>query len=116
VSAAAAAATTAGRAVLLLAGIVKGLVEVVKTAQKEKVVRVGLLSLRNLLVDGDAIMASDMVDAGLAKVVASRAMQVGPAQLGFCLGGLLHVDTFAHNHTYTRSLTTQRWWPHAPCR
>jgi hypothetical protein len=58
-------------------GIVKGLVEVVKTAQKEKVVRVGLLSLRNLLVDGDAIMASDMVDAGLAKVVASRAMQVG---------------------------------------
>jgi len=50
---------------------------VVKTAQKEKVVRVGLLSLRNLLADGDAIMASDMVDAGLAKVVASRSMQVG---------------------------------------
>lgn len=48
----------------------------VKTAQKEKVVRVGLLALRNLLADGDAIMASDMVDAGLAKAVASRAMQV----------------------------------------
>lgn len=50
--------------------------DVVKTAQKEKVVRVGLLSLRNLLADGDAIMASDMVDAGVAKAVASRAMQV----------------------------------------
>lgn len=56
-------------------GIVKGLVEVVKTAQKEKVVRVGLLALRNLLAGGDPIMASDMVDAGLPKVVAMRAMQ-----------------------------------------
>lgn len=70
---------------LLLPGIVKGLVEAVKTAQKEKVVRVGLLSLRNLLVAGDAIMASDMVDAGLAKVVASRTMQV-------CRGGV-HIAT-----------------------
>jgi hypothetical protein len=68
------------------AGIVKGLVEVVKTAQKEKVVRVGLLSLRNLLADGDAIMASDMVDAGLAKVVASRAMQVGNGCVCRCVG------------------------------
>jgi hypothetical protein len=62
---------------LPLPGIVKGLVDVVKTAQKEKVVRVALLSLRNLLGSGDAIMASDMVDAGLAKAVASKAMQVG---------------------------------------
>lgn len=57
-------------------GIVRGLVEVVRTAQKEKVVRVGLLSLRNLLADGEPILASDMVDAGLPKVVATRAMQV----------------------------------------
>lgn len=44
-------------------------------------VRVGLLSLRNLLADGDPMMASDMVDAGLAKVVATRAMQVNKSGL-----------------------------------
>jgi hypothetical protein len=55
---------------------VRGLVDIVKTAQKEKVVRVGLLALRNLLAGGDPIVASDMVDAGLSKAVASRAMQV----------------------------------------
>ena len=60
-------------------GAVKGLVEVVKSAQKEKVVRVGLLALRNMMDQPDLDVAADMVDAGLPKVLATRAMQVGRA-------------------------------------
>jgi hypothetical protein len=51
-------------------------VEVVKSAQKEKVVRVGLLSLRNLLGEHELGAASDMVEAGLPKVLATRSLQV----------------------------------------
>lgn len=50
--------------------------DVVKTAQKEKVVRVGLLALKNLLEYDDLALASDMVEAGLPKVVATRSLQV----------------------------------------
>jgi V-type H+-transporting ATPase subunit H len=57
----------------------KGLVEVVKSAQKEKVVRVGLLSLRNLLGEPELGAASDMVEAGLPKVLATRGLQVSEA-------------------------------------
>ncbi len=60
----------------LMLGVVKALVEVVKTAQKEKVVRVGLLSLRNLLAEPGLGLASDMMEAGLPKVVTTRGMQV----------------------------------------
>ena len=58
------------------AGVVKGLVEVVRSAQKEKVVRVALLALRNLLAEQQLDLAADMVDAGLPKALAMRAMQV----------------------------------------
>lgn len=58
----------------------RGLVDAVRSAQKEKVVRVGLLVLRNLLDDGRLELASDMVDAGLPKVLATRALQVRPAR------------------------------------
>lgn len=95
---------------LLPQGIVKGLVDVVKTAQKEKVVRVGLLSLRNLLADGDAIMASDMVDAGLAKAVASRAMQVRARQ-GMC-GVCKHVGCTGRRRQHaSRELGWKAWSP-----
>lgn len=57
-------------------GAVKGLVEVLKVAQKEKVVRVDLMCLRNLLTDPEIGLASDMVEAGLPKVVATRGLQV----------------------------------------
>lgn len=57
-------------------GVSKGLVEVVKSAQKEKVVRVALLSLRNLLGEPELGAASDMVEAGLPKVLATRGLQV----------------------------------------
>lgn len=56
-------------------GAVKRLVDVVKAAQKEKVVRVGLLALRNLLEDEQLGLAADMVEAGLPKVVAQRSLQ-----------------------------------------
>jgi hypothetical protein len=67
-------------------GVSKGLVEVVKSAQKEKVVRVGLLSLRNLLGEPELGAASDMVEAGLTKVLATRGLQVrvvGTAERAF---------------------------------
>jgi V-type H+-transporting ATPase subunit H len=57
-------------------GAVKGLVEVVKSAQKEKVVRVGLLALKNMMDQPDLDVAADMVDAGLPKVLLTRSMQV----------------------------------------
>jgi len=56
--------------------VVKGLVDVVRSAQKEKVVRVGLLSLRNLLDQPELGLASDMVDAGLPKIIARLQLQV----------------------------------------
>ncbi|KAF6263123.1 vacuolar ATP synthase subunit H [Scenedesmus sp. NREL 46B-D3] len=60
---------------LASSGVAKGLVEVVKSAQKEKVVRVALLSLRNLLGEPELGAASDMVEAGLPKVLATRGLQ-----------------------------------------
>jgi V-type H+-transporting ATPase subunit H len=59
------------------AGVVGALVQVARTAQKEKVFRVAILSLRNLLNHDELGLASDMVAAGLGKVVATRQMQVG---------------------------------------
>jgi len=61
--------------VMASSGAVKGLVDVVKSAQKEKVVRVGLLALRNMMDQPDLDVAADMVEAGLPKVLATRAMQ-----------------------------------------
>eukprot|EP00882_Tetradesmus_deserticola_P003843 GHRQ01004066.1.p1 GENE.GHRQ01004066.1~~GHRQ01004066.1.p1 ORF type:complete len:495 (+),score=256.12 GHRQ01004066.1:223-1707(+) len=60
---------------LASSGVSKGLVEVVRSAQKEKVVRVALLSLRNLLGEPELGAASDMVEAGLPKVLATRSLQ-----------------------------------------
>jgi V-type H+-transporting ATPase subunit H len=57
------------------APMVKALVEVCRTAQKEKVFRMALCALRNLLNYEDLHLASDMVEAGLTKVVATRQMQ-----------------------------------------
>ncbi|PNH07217.1 V-type proton ATPase subunit H [Tetrabaena socialis] len=56
-------------------GLVKLLVEVCRVAQKEKVFRMALASLRNLLGYQDLGLASDMVEAGLNKVVITRQMQ-----------------------------------------
>eukprot|EP00878_Enallax_costatus_P027898 GHUV01030086.1.p1 GENE.GHUV01030086.1~~GHUV01030086.1.p1 ORF type:complete len:450 (+),score=138.79 GHUV01030086.1:518-1867(+) len=60
---------------LAASGAVKGLVDVLKVAQKEKVVRVDLMCLRNMLADPELGIASDMVEAGLPKVVTVRSMQ-----------------------------------------
>jgi len=59
------------------AGIVRPLVDVARIAQKEKVFRVALSSLRNLLEDEDLHnnLASEMIDAGLQKIVATRQLQ-----------------------------------------
>ena len=46
-----------------------------RTAQKEKVFRVAILSLRNLLNHEELGLAADMVEAGLPKIVITRQMQ-----------------------------------------
>ncbi|KAG2495580.1 hypothetical protein HYH03_006180 [Edaphochlamys debaryana] len=56
-------------------GLVRLLVDVCRTAQKEKVFRMALASLRNLLGYEDLGLASDMVEAGLNKVVITRSLQ-----------------------------------------
>lgn len=48
--------------------------EVCKSAQKEKVFRVALSCLRNLLNHPDLALAGDMVDGGLTKCLATRAL------------------------------------------
>ncbi len=50
------------------AGLIRPLVEVCRSAQKEKVFRMALASLRNLLAYDELALASDMVEAGLNKV------------------------------------------------
>lgn len=66
---------------LLLLGIVKVLVGVARTAQKEKVFRVAIMSLVNLLNYEDLELATDMVSEGLPKTVATRQLQVGGRKL-----------------------------------
>ncbi|KXZ45348.1 hypothetical protein GPECTOR_56g445 [Gonium pectorale] len=56
-------------------GLIRLLVEVCRSAQKEKVFRMALASLRNLLGYEELGLASDMVEAGLNKVVITRQMQ-----------------------------------------
>lgn len=53
------------------------LVEACRLAQKEKVFRMALGSLRNLLGFEDLALAGDMVEAGLMKIVITRQLQVG---------------------------------------
>jgi hypothetical protein len=58
---------------------VKPLVDIARTAPKEKVFRISLSALRNLLSTQEPAhtrLASDMVEAGLPKVVATRKLQV----------------------------------------
>ncbi|GIL87426.1 hypothetical protein Vretimale_1666 [Volvox reticuliferus] len=61
--------------VMSQAGLLKLLVEVCRVAQKEKVFRMALASLRNLLTYDDLCLASEMVEAGLNKVVIVRQLQ-----------------------------------------
>ncbi len=60
-------------------GLVGSLVELVRSATKEKVVRVSLLTLRNLLTsDGSAMpLEFAVVEKGLPKAVNNRLLQVG---------------------------------------
>ncbi len=64
------------------AGVVKGLVEVCKNAQKEKVFRVALSTLKNLIAYDGLAVASDMAEAGLLKVIATKQLQVRRAGAG----------------------------------
>ena len=61
----------------LSTGLLTGFVEVVRSGQKEKVVRTGLLALKQLLSDSSLDFGPDLVEAGLLKIVTSRAQQVG---------------------------------------
>ncbi|GLI70069.1 hypothetical protein VaNZ11_014841 [Volvox africanus] len=65
----------AAASIMSQVGLLKLLVEVCRVAQKEKVFRMALASLRNLLTYDDLCLASDMVEAGLNKVVIVRQLQ-----------------------------------------
>lgn len=67
--------TQQGAEVIAQAGLIKPLVEVCRFAQKEKVFRTAICALKNLLQYGDHAIASDMVEAGLPKIVATRRLQ-----------------------------------------
>lgn len=56
-------------------GIPKGLVALVRGGVKEKVVRIALMAVRNLLDKPDLHLAPAVVDLGLHKIVAIRALQ-----------------------------------------
>ncbi len=58
-----------------VAGALEGLVQVVWAGQKEKVVRVGLLALKQLLQDPSLGYDTTLVDAGLLKLVTTRSLQ-----------------------------------------
>jgi V-type H+-transporting ATPase subunit H len=61
---------------LAVESVVAGLVDVVRLAQKEKLVRASLLALRNLLDEGDhPALEFAVVEKGLHKVVATRLEQ-----------------------------------------
>jgi hypothetical protein len=57
--------------------VLPGLVALVRGGAKEKVVRVGLLATAVLLQGGSPDVAPDLLDLGLHKLVAVRALQVG---------------------------------------
>ncbi len=59
-------------------GVVEGVIELVRSGQKEKVVRVGLLALKQLLQDPSLGYGATLVDASLLKLVTTRSMQAGP--------------------------------------
>ena len=60
---------------LLRPGAIEGIVELVRAGQKEKVVRVGLLALKQLLQDPSLGYGATLVDASLLKLVTTRSMQ-----------------------------------------
>jgi hypothetical protein len=59
--------------------VLPGLVALVRGGAKEKVVRVGLLATAVLLQGGPPDVAPDLLDLGLHKLVAVRALQVTPS-------------------------------------
>ena len=61
------------------AGLIAGFVELVRVGQKEKVVRVALLALSQLLGDPALDYGPDLVESGLLKLLTSRAQQVRTA-------------------------------------
>lgn len=69
----------------MLAGgsVVGGLVDMVRLAHKEKLVRVALLALRNLLSVGSQSLEYAVVEKGLPKAVENRQLQVGWAVMGW---------------------------------
>lgn len=56
-------------------GVVQGLVDMARQATKEKVMRVAMLALRNLLTNDKLQLGPEMVEAGLPKVVQQRITQ-----------------------------------------
>lgn len=58
------------------AGVVGGLVDMVRSAAKEKLVRIALLALQNLLSVGPASLEYAVVEKGLPKAVSNRLLQV----------------------------------------
>ena len=64
------------------AGVVEGVIELVRAGLKEKVVRVGLLALKQLLQDPSLGYGATLVDTSLLKLVTTRSMQARHAR--FC--------------------------------
>jgi len=60
---------------MVSSGVISGLVDLAKLAQKEKVVRVSFLTLKNLLKNKVEGAGEEMVELGLPKVVATRSLQ-----------------------------------------
>ncbi|KAL3157490.1 hypothetical protein ABBQ32_011954 [Trebouxia sp. C0010 RCD-2024] len=70
-------------------GVVQGLVDMARSATKEKVWRVAMLALRNLLTDDKLELGPEMVEAGLPKVVQQRKTQLkDDEELGGALDSL----------------------------
>jgi V-type H+-transporting ATPase subunit H len=76
-------------------GLLQGLLAAVKTAAKEKVARVGLMALRNLLESGNSNVVVELAEHGLPRLVtAMRARSFTDEELNDALERVSkHVDT-----------------------
>lgn len=94
-----------------LTGVVRPLVDITRTAQKEKVFRVAMNCLKNLLEDEELHnnLASDMIESGLQKVVITRQLQVCLSCVLLCVPHRakqhMHEDKLSHTRLIALSCT-----------
>lgn len=76
------------------AGILLGLVSLVRNGAKEKVVRTGLLAIAVLLHAKTPDVAPDLLDLGLHKLIAVRTLQVCSSSLWSpCISDMIVIRT-----------------------